>query len=1259
MMEPRNDPKGPTILLFGPQVTSINRQSLDQLRRTLSETDGSTRHWILNTVAELPSLWGALIKKIPQIAGTIPGEILLANLDSWLRRGLDDGTENINLSNTLLTPLVVIIQLTQYWRYLELNQNRNGNGNNNSEPKGGKRDLQADFLTGHNLHGGNNVETLGFCTGLLSAFAIASSRTQEEFEKYGAVSIRLALLVGALVDAEEAWKKVLGHGRSKSYATAWSNAKEREDVKRIVDNLFPKAYISVLYDEARATITTSEHTAPQLLQQLLASSVSTTEVGIQGSFHSPDTITKENTDALIELCSSVAGLQFADANADADADIARLALSSLQYTKGADGSMHEVALRAILVQQCNWYETFATVAEDSVVALFGPDRSGSGCVPPTLMRRLRFKPAHCTAADVDEAIPESHSHSKTPDFHPSPSNTPVLNTPPSRALPSNTQQPFDTTNHDATNHDAIAVVGMSIRVAGADDLDEFSQMLQTGESQHEQIGPDRLMFDTIFREGVKDPSRKWYGNFIRDVDAFDHKFFKRSPRESSTMDPQQRLFLQAAYQAVQQSGYFTETTTSTPTRDKHHVGVYLGACAGDYEHHVASHAPNAFTATGNLKSFIPGKVSHYFGWTGPAMTFDTACSASAVAIHTACRNLLSGECTAALAGGVATMSNFLWFQNLAGAGFLSPTGQCKPFDERADGYCRSEGIACVFLKKMSDAIADGNSILGCIASTAVYQNRNCTPLFVPNSPSLSQLFTDAIYKAKLTPRDVSLVEAHGTGTPVGDPAEYESIRMVLGGPIRSSPLPIGSVKGHIGHTEGASGVISLIKIIMMMQESYIPPQASFSKMSHHINVTPLDMMEVVTSLRPWSEEYKVALINNYGASGSNASIIVSQSPYSNKDLISVPIRRDANLKRLPFWITGLDSRSISAYSRKLVPYLRSRPNVTLADVSFNINRQSNPSLPQGLVFSCSSVAELDDKLSQLASAPNPIELGILTMKPERPVILCFGGQVSTFVGLDRKLYESISVLRSYLDQCDAMIQSLGLESIFPEIFSRMPVQDTVKLQTMLFSMQYACARSWIACGLSGKIFAVVGHSFGEITALCISGVLDLRDTIKLVAGRAKLVRDEWDSDCGAMMAIEAEEALVHDLLLEANTICGSDRPASIACYNGPRSFTLAGPTKAIDIIAEIALRDQRFSSIRSKRLNVTNAFHSSLVEPLESSLEKIGSNLAFNHGVIPSHEEACLLQPCNSTPGKGISIGHISGGWLLFDNYHHGEQSSC
>lgn len=566
-------------------------------------------------------------------------------------------------------------------------------------------------------------------------------------------------------------------------------------------------------------------------------------------------------------------------------------------------------------------------------------------------------------------------------------------------------------------------------------------------------------------------------------------------------------------------------------------------------------------------------------------------------------------------------------------------------DDNADGYCRAEGYGWVFLKKLSDAVRDGNPVLAVIPSSAVHQNQNLTPLFVPNVPSLSTLFGDVLRKAKVDPRDISLVEAHGTGTPVGDPAEYDSIRRILGGAVtgRQKKLPIGSVKGHIGHTEGASGVLALIKVIMMMRGAFIPPQASFKKMNHHIDVRADDMMEVVTNLKPWDEEHKVALLNNYGACGSNASLIVAQPPRPLTVGHASRAPDDEN-SSYPFWIPGFDARAISAYASKLAQWHRTLPSAkdinTLANMSFAVNRQSNRGLAQGLVFSCRSPAELDDKLEQAASviseknATALAKVGITAIRAERPVILCFGGQVSTFVGLDRKLYDRVPILRHHLDACDAILTgSCGLGSIYPDIFSQQPVQDTVKLQTMLFAMQYACAKAWMDCGLEGKIAAVVGHSFGEITALCVAGVLSLQDAFKLVAARAKLVRDAWGTDPGAMIAVEADEALVRDLLRQASHVAGSGphETANIACYNGPRSFTLAGSTAAIDCIQKTLTSSPEFSTagIKTKRLNVTNAFHSTLVEKLVDDLGRVGESLTFHKPTIPverATEEASISE---------------------------------
>ncbi|KAF7554237.1 hypothetical protein G7Z17_g3055 [Cylindrodendrum hubeiense] len=1191
-----------TIFLFGPHVGTFTMQSVEELVRPFSCSIHRT--WILDTIAGLPKYWDALVDSIPNMAGTVPGRRQLNDLDGWLRHGTfntnttqDDDT---NLPSIVVGPLVVLVQLTQYWRYLELT------GTNNP---GKTADLQADAILRQQQQGGPKFESLGFCAGLLAAVAVASASNQQEFYKYGAVAVRLAMLIGALVDVQEEWDKSGGKGGGVSYAIAWRGQKEANEVKRIIESLSPNAYVAVLYDEARATVSTSQRKAPLLLNQLRAAGVTTAEIGIKGHIHSPDPDRKRNADLLVNMCMNFADLQYADTDS--------LALPTYDnQTEGRPlsrdgGNMTEMVLRAILVEQCNWYGTFSAVTRGRkpFVVTFGLER----CVPPTLMRSIGTRQVHF------EDLPDKDKMPATPakavlDIQPQPQPQPQ---PKPRHVV--TKPTLDL----KVDEEAIAVIGMSVKTAGADDLAEFAEMLKTGQSQHELITRERLMFDMLFREAPDtDPARKFYGCFFRDADAFDHKFFKRSPRESAAMEPQSRLVLQAAYQAVDQSGYFTETASLEPDgRDKMHVGVYLGSCGVDYEHNITCHEPNAFTATGALKSFITGRVSHYFGWTGPCMTFDTACSSSAVAIHTACRNLLSGECTAALAGGSNTVTNMMWFQNLSAGSFVSPTGQCKPFDDDADGYCRAEGLGFVFLKKLSDAVRDGNPVLATIPSSAVYQNQNITPLFVPNAPSLSLLFGDVMRKAKVTARDISLVEAHGTGTPVGDPAEYESIRSALGGPGpgRDKKLPIGSVKGHIGHTEGASGVIALIKIIMMMRGGFIPPQASFTKMNRNIHVRPDDMVEVVTKLRPWAEEYKIALLNNYGACGSNASLIVTQPP----TYLSVPkCGSDAVEKRHPFWIAGLDARSIAAYAAKLGPYLRSCPkDTTLADISFNMNRQSNRGLAQGFVFACRSVAELYEKLEHAAGISGKEDapkVGIVPTKAERPVILCFGGQVSRFVGLDRKLFDSTTILRRHLDDCNAVVTSLGLDSIYasPDIFSREPVPDTVKLQTMLFAMQYACAKSWMDCGVSTKIAAVVGHSFGEITALCVAGVLSLQDTVKLVASRARLVRDVWGVDRGAMMALEADEALVHELLREANR--SSHGSAAIACYNGPRSFTIAGSTSAIDAVqATMTLDTSKFGAIKSKRLDVTNAFHSALVDKLVDGLGQVGKELTFNKPLIP------------------------------------------
>ncbi|KAI1074642.1 putative polyketide synthase [Whalleya microplaca] len=1134
---------GPSILLFGSLALSLDTSAFEHVRKAVIESDENA--WLADVVRTLPQNYEIAISALP----------VLQSSGNFARKQLDDLSEAFNadrpldtafpLPNTLLIPLVVIAQLTQYAGFLRQTSL--------------KEDSRGDVWDV------NNRETLGLCTGLLAAFAVSSAHNADELQRYGAAAVRLGMLIGLVVDSQDA---APGRGRSKSLSAAWSSAKIREEMTRILNDL-DEAYISVYYDENRVTITTSADRVSDLAGQLKAAGLGVAEISLFGRFHSMGNAAI--VDQVIEFCNSHAAFQLPNA--------ASLAIPTrTNDSKGSllkEGTLHSHVLRSILLNPSRWFEAFRAAAvrdkgEDIQVLEIGPERN----VPPSLTSMANMRLVHLADhADKDRAYKRS-----------------------------------DRTCMDSD----IAVVGMSCKVAGANSLEDFWDLLVAGQSQRREISAsDRFSFeDTPFRTTADaNMKRNWFANLIDDYDQFDHRFFKKSARESATMDPQQRHILQVAYQAVEQSGYFQVAETERNTK----TGCFIGLCLGDYNDNVACHAANAFTATGNLQGFVAGKVSHFFGWTGPGLTIDTACSSSLVAVHQACLSILSGECETALAGGTHIMSSAAWFQNLAAGSFLSPTGQCKPFDAKADGYCRGEGVGAVFLKKMNKAVADGDSILGVIAATAVQQNQNCTPIFVPNVPSLGELFMNVTTKAHVKPSQISVVEAHGTGTAVGDPAEYDSIRKALGGPNRASErLMVSSVKGLVGHTECTSGIISLIKVLLMLNKGILPPQASFNNINPALLATPADRMFIPTRAQPWEADFRAALINNYGASGSNASLVAIQAPSLNT-VQKNQVEMTAGV-RYPFWFSGFDNKSLRRYIAVFRKYIaRSGKDISLANISFNLAHQSNRTLDSSMIFTACSVEKLDQNLAASETSGNDnMSVRTVTSPTAKPtVIMCFGGQVSTYVGLDRQIYDGVAVFREHLGRVDTVVKSLGCPSIFPGIFQRTSIPDIVQLQAMLFAVQYACASSWIDSGI--RPTALVGHSFGELTALCVSQILSLEDTVKMIVRRATLVRDAWGSDKGSMIAIEASLNDVEQLLTDANSR-HSDKPASIACYNGPRSFTLAGSTRAIDAVA---VQLETLPNIKSKRLDVTNAFHSVLVDPLLDGLEEKVQGLTFRKPVIP------------------------------------------
>ncbi|KAL4973664.1 hypothetical protein BDW66DRAFT_153616 [Aspergillus desertorum] len=995
----------------------------------------------------------------------------------------------------------------------------------------------------------------GFCTGLLTAVTVATSPDVEALSRQACVALRLAVAIGAYIDLD-----------LMAFDVSSVAVRSRAGKKALEDCLaqFPGAYISVFTDDSNSTVTAPTASLDALSQSLTSNGLSAKRFDLRGRFH--HSAHTEALESLRRLVASNSGFQLSNS------ELMAPVYSNINGQLLSSDSIIDTLLQSILVERCDWHAPISTALkqcsdEEATVVQFGLVE----CIPSSVLRQTRLSVQRVTDVPVQS--------------------------PPATVPPG-----LNAVSARAPSSERIAIIGMGCKFPGADTLEEYWQLLAQGTSMCRTMPEERFKTSGLRRS--PDEKLKFWGNFVNDVDAFDHRFFRKSSREAASMDPQQRLLLQVAYQTLESAEY----SGLAGTKASSDVGCYLGLCASDYTDNVASHPPNAFSSLGTLRAFLSGKISHFFGWTGPSITYDTACSSSAVAIQAACRALQTGECAMALAGGVSLYTSPNFYQNLAAASFLSPTGPTKPFDAKGDGYCRGEGVGLVFLKPLSAALADHDNIMGVIAAAAVNQNQNSTAITVPHSESQIDLYKKVVSEAGLHPHDVSFVEAHGTGTPVGDPIEFTSIRTVFGGSDRAEPLAIASVKGNIGHTEGASGVASLIKTVLMLQHGEIPMQANHTTLNPKIAPLEQDKITIPLATQPWSASFKAACINNYGAAGSNAAMIVTEGPAGARS------GKQGLLTKYPIYVSANTASSLKAYCAELLRSVKSRAADCLASLAFQLANRQNRSFPHALITSVASKAELEEQLSAVVETKNaPLQAASPT---ERPVVLAFGGQVARSVGLSRQLYDSSTVLRAHLRDCDNILTSVGLSSIFPAIFQTEPIADVVLLHSALFSVQYACALTWLDAGIVPA--ALIGHSFGQLTALTVSGVLSLRDGLALITGRAKLMRDVWGPEPGSMVSVQADVQTVTRLMRVAE----ADNPEDtleIACFNGPTSHVVVGSADAADRL-QAALAQE---SIRYKRLAVSHGFHSKFTEPLLSGLEHCAEKLAFRPPKYP-------LETCSS-----------------------------
>ncbi|KAK0723563.1 hypothetical protein B0T26DRAFT_263600 [Lasiosphaeria miniovina] len=1032
--------------------------------------------------------------------------------------------------------------------------------------------LKSDDAGRHHLY---NIQ--GFCLGFLAAAAVASAKNKAEFETNAAAALRIAVCTGALVEADVV---ELGKSGAKpaSLSVGWSSQSDYEGLGDVLKS-YPNGYIACMTDATRATVTLLGHDVDPVKQQLSALGLTVQSIPLEGRYHYRPAY-EDGARSLKALFQRDARFQLPNA--------AALVLPLRSNADGgiiAEGALHEIALESILLRQCRWYETVRYAAS-----------------------RSRIPADDIFQVGAEPAVPRSLSKASSS----------------SSSRSSSSGQDDEATQDSSTQDDAsaVAIIGMSCRYPDADSLEEFWDLLRDGKSAVRPLPSDRFDISEITREPK---GGAFWGNFLRRPDLFDHRFFGLSGREAKYMDPQQRLTLQVAYEVLESAGYFGVGASSD--RFPGDIGCYLGVGAVDYGDNIACHDATAFSALGTLRAFISGRVSHHFGWSGPSITYDTACSSGAVAIHSAVTAIRSGECSLALAGGVNVMTSPALSQNLAAASFLSPTGASKAFDASANGYCRGEGAGLVLLKSLARARADGDSILAVITGSAVNHGANCSPISVPVSASQSALYKKALSISGTNPKHVSFVEAHGTGTPVGDPIECESIRRTFGGSDRAQELFLGSVKDNVGHTEAASGAAALIKTVLMMQKRAIPKQAGFTHLNPKIPPLEPDRIAVPRQTRPWTAERRIAVVNNYGAAGSNAAIVVEDAGQTYAAPVAATNGRGPVLaaSELPFFISAKTPDSLRDYCKVLKTSLadikKEHGASAVLNLAYNLSAKQARGFEYSYSFTASSLEEVAANLDRAQS----VALSKTPIHQRRPVVFCIGGQTGRTVHLDEDLFRNSKLLQKHVNTCERACQTLGLASLYPTIFSPEPVDDLVSLHSQLFSLQYASARAWLDSGL--RVDTIIGHSFGQLTALVVAGALSVEDGLRFVTERARLIQESWGHNTGAMISVQGARDDVHRLL-DRTKLQYSALAVEVASYNGPQLVVMAGDHASVDAVEDVA----RAASpgdfggpVKVVKLKTTHAFHSRLVDGILPRLAEVAATLKFRSPSIPI--EACSREP--------------------------------
>ena len=753
-------------------------------------------------------------------------------------------------------------------------------------------------------------------------------------------------------------------------------------------------------------------------------------------------------------------------------------------------------------------------------------------------------------------------------------------------------------------NEPIAIIGMGCRFPGADNPHAFWQLLSDGREAIREVPRDRFNLAEFYDPDPETPGKMYmrYGGFLEQIDGFDAQFFKISPREASQMDPQQRLFLEVSWEALENAGQSIDKLPASQT------AVFVGVLSNDYAHlpGALSDRVDGHYYPGINASFISGRLSYFLGVHGPSVTIDTACSSSLVAVHLACQSLRTGESDMALAGGVNLMLSPEISIFLCKAKAMSPTGSCRAFDKDADGMVRGEGCGVIVLKRLGDAIRAGDNVLALIRGSAVNHDGPSGGLTVPNPQAQEFLYRTALRNARVTPCEVSYVEAHGTGTALGDPVELRGLADAFcEGRTRSQPLVIGSVKTNIGHTDSAAGIAGLIKTVLILQRGEIPPSLHFHAPTAEFTWEqfPLTVAHQRTPLLEKTAPH-IAGVSAFGLSGVNAHVIVEEAP----ETAHVPASPDRPWHVL--CLSGKNEPALRELAGRYVQHLTGQPAAPWGDVCFTANT-GRSHFQHRVAVAAQNAAQGAQRLSAWAAGEpqTGVTSGVVERSRHTQVAFLFTGQGAQYLGMGRQLYQTAAPFRAVLDRCDALLrpylENPLLSVLYPAAGDTSPLDQTGYTQPALFALEYALAELWRSWGIEPA--AVMGHSVGEYVAACIAGVFSLEDGLKLIAERGRLMQALPPTPCGGMAAVFADEAQV------AAAIHPYASELGIAALNGPQSVVISGAQQTL----KAALGALQARGIQTQPLQVSHAFHSQLMEPMLAAFEQAAHEVRFNAPHLP------------------------------------------